>query len=1663
MSSGENYFSIVSKVDSIIGTDSSITTNGGFKEYLRWKSFWLNRINSDGNFKDALEVMHKYAMTPRCSTPDNLTSDWELVGPNQEPVAGQQHLGIINSLYMDPNDNNFVLAGSMWGGIFLSTNATSGTPTWRNLLMNTKIPQIGITSIVVNPTNRNEVWASVGFQYGLGIIYCSDISVQSPQWEFIEPNIFPLDQGIIEADLSVIQKIIIHPDFANTPILYAITGREVYRIAKNANGSFTSNTESFSLLYPNARLKDLEFDPNDSNSENIIVSGNGIWRLDYFTIGGWEELFDPSISIGNAKIAVDGNNIYAFYLSNYDIVNFKFLEQNIAKFNSAQNWNLIYNQTNSTSFTGVHVYPGTLIFEVNENAGNPIFYAEGGVGIDDQLRRKVVRSIGGLIWTIQSSYSGIFNGTYTHADIRSIQLVEKSAGGNSDKILIGNDGGMLYANLTGAQISWTNINGIGLANNLFNGIDISEKGELITAGAQDNGFFRFYNNSWNLNTSLGDGGQTEINENCNSEECYSYDTQKRLINRFANIITSLSNNTTSSVNESALFERPVFLDKNKNLLYAGFHNLYFYKPNLCNQNTALTLIGSYNFTTNNGVPTGVKMVAVAVSTSNPEVIYVAFQGWNYSQFDGTRLFQSIDGGVTFSDISLNLNQIDLWSISEIVIDERDPNHIWLGFSGIGYDPSGVSNESVARVVEGTFDGTDWTWVDVSEGLPEFPINCMEYENGSKGAIYVGTDNGVFYRNDNMTEWECFNNNLPLGMVTDLTINYCEGKIYASVYGNAIWKSPLATSPKEVIQISGNEEWYGYRTINTDVFIPDGKSLKIYQNGTHNTVINFSKNYGITVEPGGKLEIIDATLTSACGSWWQGINAMGQEFESQTTVEQPFIKITNSNIENAYIAVRGGKPASNPDQTVPNGGAIVQVNNSIFKNNWIDIQFMPFHRMVTLNGNDYEMRNLSYVKNSHFITDADLSIPNHIDPLTHIQMTDINGIEFRYNIFESTRTGITLDNAGIGIMALDAKFNVIANCSVPVPFGGQCPTPNMDGNEFRNLFAGIYSGQGTGYSNIKVDGNLFEDCVYGMYLGGTNYNTITRNTFKVPQGDDSFTDPLSGFTYKAAFGIYMQSAFGNKIEENIFENANTTGPHRNLGVYSENGGIFRGNKVYRNDFTDLTYSVQTSENNQLLDIDCNRFNKYANTFADIHVATGDLKDQGFCHPSDRKQPQANEFYGACDNIGNFQIHKNPIALPFEYNSYPMSGVGIDINNCVNNSIIAIECTFGPSYQRSLACPSTIATSGINVLPLLRSTIFLEREIVSQLKSQVDGGNTESLLTAINGSMNSGQLKNLLMQHSPYLSDKVLISAINRTNSMSPGHLKQILLENSPLTEAVLYNLILRPLPPGHMNQIMNSQVGESARAELDDEIKFHDATKLYALNEMVAIYLDTNWVDSAMVALQNDGSMEAICLLLPVASKKDTIIVKDHIEILRDIASEEELWYPLNKTTKELEAFCDFHESLYNIKNRGGSYFSMKTNERQNLLDIAHSLTSVAIYANSVLDFTNNIKHYFPDAPFIYDNGIQRSVMQIELAESNALLKAYPNPFEGNTTIEYNLNDEVLNGYLAITDLTGKEILRIQLKDKNSALNLIVNSVSGIYLATLFNNDKPMQTIKLVLF
>ena len=55
-------------------------------------------------------------------------------------------------------------------------------------------------------------------------------------------------------------------------------------------------------------------------------------------------------------------------------------------------------------------------------------------------------------------------------------------------------------------------------------------------------------------------------------------------------------------------------------------------------------------------------------------------------------------------------------------------------------------------------------------------------------------------------------------------------------------------------------------------------------------------------------------------------------------------------------------------------------------------------------------------------------------------------------------------------------------------------------------------------------------------------------------------------------------------------------------------------------------------------------------------------------------------------------------------------------------------------------------------------------------------------------------------------------------------------------------------------------------------------------------------------------------------------------------------------------------------------------------------------------------------------------------------------------------------YLVITDLIGKEIYRTSLMENKILLNIQLNSqLSGVYLATLYNNGINIETIKLILY
>ncbi|MEP7128451.1 MAG: T9SS type A sorting domain-containing protein, partial [Chitinophagales bacterium] len=78
-------------------------------------------------------------------------------------------------------------------------------------------------------------------------------------------------------------------------------------------------------------------------------------------------------------------------------------------------------------------------------------------------------------------------------------------------------------------------------------------------------------------------------------------------------------------------------------------------------------------------------------------------------------------------------------------------------------------------------------------LPNIPVSCIAYQRNANDMLYAGTDFGVFYRNNNMSDWEPFNDGLPNVIVTQLDVLYSFNKLRAATYGRGIWETDLAVS------------------------------------------------------------------------------------------------------------------------------------------------------------------------------------------------------------------------------------------------------------------------------------------------------------------------------------------------------------------------------------------------------------------------------------------------------------------------------------------------------------------------------------------------------------------------------------------------------------------------------------------------------------------------------------------------------------------------------------------------------------------------------------------------------------------------------------------------------------------------------------------------------
>tara|TARA_X000000368_G_scaffold413941_1_gene402876 strand:+ start:742 stop:3279 length:2538 start_codon:yes stop_codon:yes gene_type:complete len=748
------------------------TKGNGYKPYARKMDFILERTSESGTFNpNDLYIEWKKEQEKYSNTKTRSSANWIAKGPINTPInlsnGKNRGNGRVNCIAFDPIDENIIWIGSPAGGLWKSIDGGS------NWTTNTDgLPVIGVSHIAINPDNNQIMYIVTGDAYtndtySIGILKSID---GGSNWDTTGLS-YTVNQG------KTVNKMIINPNFTDS--LYAVTNSN---ILISADAGIT-----WQAVGAGGRWRDIELKPNNSNVIYAAKHSNGVSNVYRSTDGGanWSVINNGISGTRNRPlIAVTPDNpevIYAVFSASDDGFHGLYKSSD-----SGDNWVLKSNSPNvlgrdpdGTSTGGQSWY--NLSLGVATNNENLVYV--GGINIWRSDN-------GGINWDIDANNGGnqqLYS--YMHVDQHAFEFNP-----HTHVAYAGNDGG-LYKYMDNLN-KWVDISD-GLEITQFYNLGLSQSNpNRLVAGAQDNGTEMLTNTTWDAIMG-GDGMECAI----------SHDHENIIYaeSQYGNLHLSddggMSFNEIKPVSYDGAWNTPYEMhDVNSNLIVIGYNEVY------------RSVDGGYNWDSiSYNVSNAKEITTIALAASNEDYIYVG----SYDYATGkSRIKVTKNAGATWDWITPGLAS---YKITDLAVATNNPEKAWATFSGYN---------NTEKVYETNDAGN--SWINISgNNLPGLPVNCIVYQSGVDDALYIGTDIGVYYKNNTMTEWVPFNDGLPNVIVKELEIHSLAETISAATYGRGVWESPLNTLSTNINNI---EPAYFYiypnpannqiniKTINQDILV-----------------------------------------------------------------------------------------------------------------------------------------------------------------------------------------------------------------------------------------------------------------------------------------------------------------------------------------------------------------------------------------------------------------------------------------------------------------------------------------------------------------------------------------------------------------------------------------------------------------------------------------------------------------------------------------------------------------------------------------------------------------------------------------------------------------------------------------------------------------------------
>ncbi len=593
-------------------------------------------------------------------------------------------------------------------------------------------------------------------------------------------------------------KVYVHPK--NSNLIYA-------GAMKNGQGLWKSTDAGETWMRMlEASISDLSINPENTDELVSAVYGQGI----AFTSDGGNNwiMKNNGLPIGLGRISVQ------YAPSNPNIL-YALMEVSTSSGIIAE----IYKTTNKGTLW-IRSYQGNVSFFNNQGFYNnfiqvhptdPNIVLAGGIHLWKT-------SNGGISWNMVMDLQ---NGQgQIHVDQHCAAFNPK----NPNQVYIGNDGGMYYS--TNAGNTWFNINNnLPITQFYAMAIDLSKVNRNY-GGTQDNGTLSNFTNPDQWRWIMGGDGFDVLIDWNNPNIIYGeYPNGRMWRINFSNNSYDLIGNGIPDTDQG-LWHSPMAMSTyDSKILYHGRSSIYISYNG-----------GDYWYSIKNTSQGNAKFSAIKVSPINADIL---FAGTNQGH-----ILVSNNMGENWTLVSSNKG-LPLRYVTDFALSWEDENVAYVTFSG--YNNS--------HVFKTTNLGQSWT--DISQKLPDVPVNSIVIHPENSKILFLGTDIGVFVTFDDGLNWYPYGKGLTRSPVVDLKIHTNKVLIpnfllRAATHGRSMWEIDIPTnhapSPQITIPAGGEKYisttvqkivWYGFNLpVTVEYSFDDGITWNIIAKNVNSNSIEW---------------------------------------------------------------------------------------------------------------------------------------------------------------------------------------------------------------------------------------------------------------------------------------------------------------------------------------------------------------------------------------------------------------------------------------------------------------------------------------------------------------------------------------------------------------------------------------------------------------------------------------------------------------------------------------------------------------------------------------------------------------------------------------------------------------------------------------------------------